>query len=188
MMRTRLRPMPTTDELARLYATPHDHRRWADHLFRVDVTSAMAALILTGPGGRVADLSCGNATIARRLEESCGAHLQLGDYAPGYEFTGPIEQTITEIAPVHLFILSETLEHLDDPDAVLRAIRPKAARLILSTPDGETDNSNPEHVWGWDAEAVAKMLRDAGFSPDIHTTVDTRPCGGVYSFQIWACS
>ena len=186
MMRTRLRPMPTADELAALYATPHDHTRWVDHLFRVDITSAMAALMLP-PNGRVADLSCGNATIARRLEESHNAHLQLGDYAPGYQFTGPIEETIKKIQPVDLFVLSETLEHLDDPDAVLKAIRPKTGRLLLSTPDGETNNENPEHTWGWDSEAVAGMLRAASFHPDIHTTVDTRPWGGVYSFQIWAC-
>jgi hypothetical protein len=186
MMRLRLRPMPTPAELAALYAVPHDHRQWYDHHFRVDVTSAMAALVVP-KGGRVADLSCGNATIARRLEESHGAQLQLGDFAPGYEFTGPIEQTIKKLAPVDLFILSETLEHVADPDAVLRAIRPKTGRLILSTPDGETNDQNPEHVWGWDAEAVQGMLRAAGFVPDIHTTVDTRPAGGVYSFQIWAC-
>jgi hypothetical protein len=30
------------------------------------------------------------------------------------------------------------------------------------------------------------MLLAAGFTPDIHTTVDTRAIGG-YSFQIWAC-
>lgn len=186
MMRKRLRPMPLTAELAQLYATPHDHTRWADHLFRVDITSAMAALILP-KGGRVADLSCGDATIAHRLERSHGAQLQLGDFAPGYALTGPIETTINRIDPVQLFILSETLEHLDDPDAVLRAIRPKTGQLLLSTPDGETDDSNPEHVWGWDAETVEKMLRDAGFMPDVHTTVDTRPAGGIYSYQIWAC-
>jgi hypothetical protein len=187
MMRRRLRDMPTADELAKLYAVPHNHHLWVDHLYRVDVTSAMAGLLLP-PGGRVADLSCGDAEIARRLEKSHGAHLQLGDFAPSYEHTGPIEKTIKKIYPVDLFILSETLEHLDDPDAVLRAIRPKTGRLILSTPDGEDNDQNPEHVWGWDAEAVEDMLRKAAFKPQIHTTVDTRPSGAIYSYQIWACS
>jgi hypothetical protein len=185
-MRKRLRPMPTPDELARLYATPHDHRRWTDHLYRVDVTLAMASIMLP-PFGMVADLSCGNAYIANRLRAKHDASVILGDFAPGYAHTGPIEQTIEKIPPVDLFICSETLEHLDDPDAVLARIREKTEQLILSTPDGETNTDNPEHVWGWDAEAVEKMLRDAGFTPNIHTTVDTRPSGAPYSFQIWAC-
>ena len=186
MMRTRLRPMPTEAELAHMYATPHDHIRWTDHLYRVDVTSAIAHL-MTNRRDRVADLSCGNALIALRLEAERAARLTLGDYAPGYAHTGPIEKTIEQITPVDVFICSETIEHLDDPDAVLARIRQKTDRLVLSTPDGEQDDQNPEHVWGWDAEAVEDMLRKAGFVPQIHTTVDTRPAGYVYAYQIWAC-
>lgn len=186
-MRKRLRPMPTADELAQLYARPHDHIRWLDHLYRVDVTSAIAHHQLK-PNARVADLSCGNAAIARRLQQSHGAELTLGDFAPGYEYTGPIEQTIEQIDPVDLFICSETIEHLDDPDAVLARIRPKTDRLILTTPDGETGDANPEHVWGWDSEAVGAMLVIAGFTPKIHTVLDLRPAGWMYAYQIWACS
>jgi 2-polyprenyl-3-methyl-5-hydroxy-6-metoxy-1,4-benzoquinol methylase len=178
--------MPTAAELARLYAQPHDHTRWTDHLYRVDVTLALAGVMLPR-GGRVADLSCGNGYIAFRLAQTHGASVILGDFAPRYELTGPIEQTIEQIDRVDLFVCSETIEHLDDPDMVLARIREKTDQLILSTPDGETDTGNPEHVWGWDAEAVEKMLRDAGFTPNIHTTVDTRPSGAPYSFQIWAC-
>lgn len=186
MMRVRLRPMPTTDELAEMYAVPHDHRRWDDHRIRVDVTSALAHH-MTRNGALVADLSCGDAAIAQRLAVSHNARLILGDFAPGYEYTGPIEQTIEQIPDVDVYICSETIEHLDDPDRVLAQIRRKTKNLLLSTPDGETDDRNPEHVWGWDAEAVEKMLRDAGFTPVVHTTVDLRPGGGEYAFQIWAC-
>jgi hypothetical protein len=186
MMRRRLRPMPTADELRQLYAVPHDHLGWEDHVFRVDVTSALAHHLLP-QGGRVADLSCGNALIARRLRDSHGATLVLGDFAPGYQHCGPIEETVELIDPVDLFVCSETVEHLDNPDAVLRQIRAKTDRLLLSTPDGEDDDANPEHIWGWDAEATEKMLRDAGFQPDVHTTVDVRPAGCVYAYQIWAC-
>lgn len=187
MMRTRLRSMPTADELARLYAVPHDHTRWPDHLYRVDVTTAMAGQLLP-LGGTLADLSCGNAAIAKRLASShVAGKVTLGDYAPGYSLTGAIEQTIDLIDPVDLFICSETIEHLDDPDAVLKKIRAKTDRLVLSTPDGETNNWNPEHVWGWDSEAVEAMLRAAGFAPVVHTTVDTSRMGG-YVYQIWGCA
>jgi 2-polyprenyl-3-methyl-5-hydroxy-6-metoxy-1,4-benzoquinol methylase len=186
MMRRRLRPTPTAEELRRLYPVPHDHLHWDDHVYRVDVTSAIAHHMLPD-GGTVADLSCGNAMIARRLQQSHRARLTLGDLAPGYEHHGPIEETIDRIEFVDLFICSETIEHLDDPDTVLAKIRRKTSRLLLSTPDGEVDDENPEHVWGWDAEAVEKMLHEAGFTSDVHTTLDIRPAGGVYAFQIWAC-
>lgn len=186
MMRVRLRPMPSVDELAAMYAEPHDHTRWDDHRFRVDVTSALAHHLLPR-GGTVADLSCGDAAIAVRLGASHDATLVLGDFAPGYAFHGPIEETIEQIPDVDLFVCSETIEHLDDPDMVLAAIRRKAKTLLLSTPEGETDDRNPQHVWGWDCEAVEKMLRDAGFAPAVYNLLDLRPAGGTYAFQIWAC-
>lgn len=184
-MRLRLREMPTPEELAKLYATPHDHMKWVDHRYRVDVTAAIAGQLMR-EGGTVADLSCGNAAIAERLLVRFGGRAILGDFAPGYDLTGPIEETIDQVRPVDLFILSETLEHLDDPDAVLRKIRAKTTHLVLSTPDGEDNNWNPEHVWGWDSEAVKDMLQQAGFTPIVHTIVDSSPLGG-YVYQIWAC-
>lgn len=188
-MRKRLRSTPTPGELAKLYAKPHSHKDFADHRIRVDVTSALAHNMLE-PGGTVADLSCGDATLAKRLEASHGARLILGDYAPGYEHAGPIEDTIERLGPreADLFICSETIEHLDDPDKVLAAIRDKTHRLLLSTPDSEMNDSNPEHIWGWDGPAVGAMLVDAGFHVEIFTLLDLRLAGFAYAYQIWACS
>lgn len=186
-MRRRLRDLPSPEALARLYARPHRHTEFPDHLIRVNVTSAIAHAMLT-KGGTVADLSCGDAVIARRLGASHGAKLTLGDYAPGYEHTGPIEETLDRIAPVDLFVCSETIEHLDDPDKVLAGIRDKAGRLVLSTPHDEADDSNPEHVWAWDSEAVGEMLAAAGFAVEVYSLLDLRPAGFTYAFQIWACS
>jgi hypothetical protein len=189
-VRVRLRPLPTQADLDRLYAAPHQHTDFADHRVRVDVTTAIAGHFLRA-GGTVADLSCGDAAIARRLEASHSARLILGDYAAGdgYDYHGPIEQTISKLRwkEADLFICSETLEHLDDPDAVLGQIRQKTDQLILTTPDGETDDANPEHVWGWDADGVRELLAAAQFTPLVHTTLDLRPAGFVYAFQIWAC-
>jgi hypothetical protein len=187
MMRRRLRPSPTVDELAGLYARPHQHQHFPDHRIRVDVTSALAHSMLR-PGGTVADLSCGDAAIARRLEASHRATLILGDYAAGYEHTGPIEETIQKLRwrEADLFVCCETIEHLDDPDGVLAAVREKTDQLLLSTPDGEEEDSNPEHVWGWDPEDVEEMLVTAGFVPTCYTSLDLRPSGFTYCFQIWA--
>ncbi len=180
--------MPDVDELAKFYGARYDHTRWVDHVFRVGVSAGLAEPVVP-VGGVVADLSCGDAAIANLLAKRRQARLILGDLSPGHGLTGPIEETVRTLAPdsVDLFIFSETIEHLDDPDAVLAAIRPVTKRLLLSTPDGECDTRNPEHVWGWDAQAMNGMLRTAGFTPEIQTTLDMRPSGGEYSFQIWLC-
>jgi hypothetical protein len=189
VMRVRLRDLPSPEQLAQLYATPHQHDRWVDHQIRVDVTVDLASYMLR-PGATIADLSCGDSSIARRLAACCAGSTILGDFAPGYEHTGPIEETVHRLRwkQADLFVLSETVEHLDDPNQVLRWIREKTDALVLSTPDGETDPTrNPEHVWGFDSEAVGQMLRDAGFTPWFYNLLDLRPAGYEYAFQIWAC-
>jgi hypothetical protein len=170
-VRRRLRPTPDKAALDQLYREPHQHKVWEDHRVRVDVTTHLATHMI-GTGALVADLSCGDATIARRLQMAKAAKLILGDYAPGYDLHGPIE---------------ETIEHLHDPDSVLAEIRRRADSLILSTPDGEVDDSNPEHLWGWDTDAVGDMLEKAGFTPAILNVLDLRPAGFAYSYQIWCC-
>ena len=180
-MRTRLRAAYSEAELHSIYPEPHDHSRFADHIGRVQTTIELARRFQDVKS--VADLSCGDATIARSLGVD---NLQLGDFASGYDICGPIEETIKKIEPVDLFIISETIEHLDDPDAVLSAIRPLTRYLVLSTPlteEGEVD-LNHEHYWQFDKQGVAEMLETAGFTPEHYDEFD----GGVYLWQIWGCS
>lgn len=188
-MRVRLRPKWSDDELARIYAVPHDSGHWRDHILRVD-TTIQTAKWLHG-GGPIADLSCGDAKIARAVRAAWGpgGMVYLGDYAPGYQFTGPIEKTIEEIPHVELFILSETIEHLDDPDLVLSMIREKSDRLVLSTPIGEgidhPDPGNEQHYWGWDVIGMEEMLTRTGWKPQ--SLQELKFYNYLYNFQIWGC-
>ena len=112
----------------------------------------------------------------------------LGDFARGYPFHGPIEETIEEFDDneLDLFVCSETIEHLDDPDAVLARIRAKAHRLMLSTPIGETDPAdNPEHVHGWTVDGVLDMLRATGWRPVVVN--ELRLSYFLYDFMIIGC-
>lgn len=193
MTRSRLRGPYGPEKLAEIYAQPHDHTKWADHEIRVAVTVQMAHA-LVGDAESAADLSCGDAAILRHLEHWAKVSLtapqlqmHLGDFAPGYEYHGPIEQTIDEIPRVDLFVCSETLEHVDDPDLVLAAIRPKTSALILSTPVGCWHDHNPEHYWAWSREDVEEMLAKAGFRVALYAGLDLRPGGGEYEFGIWGC-
>lgn len=88
-MRTRLRPKYSEKELKEIYKTPHRHKFWIDHIQRVESTIALSAWF--HPILKVADLSCGDGYIA----DSINAETRYkGDFASGYDFTGPIEETL----------------------------------------------------------------------------------------------
>lgn len=191
MYRKRLRPKYTDEQLKHLYQMPHDANRWPDHKVRVRQTIALGMEAgMPRFGARIADLSCGNAAIATALAEHFHAEPWLGDYAPsaGYTYTGPIEKTIHQLGPnVNLFVCSETIEHLDDPDEVLAMIRNRSDQLLLSTPIGESDDYNPEHYWGWDEEAVDLMLGRVGWRPRLRTALTFVNPAYQYRYQIWLC-
>lgn len=187
MTRQRLRSAYSPKQLAKIYAEPHSSYRWRDHIVRTDVTCALTDGLLEDTTiSSVADLSCGDAKVAQSL------HLPrtvLGDYAPGYKLIGSIEQTIDEIEPVDIFICCETIEHLDDPDAVLAKIRAKTRFLVLSTPIEAWHETNPEHYWAWDRAEVEIMLHKAGFdTPRPYVELDMRDSWSPYCFGIWVAS
>ena len=156
----RLREKYTDEELKKIYDAPHVSSKWEDHNIRVDRTIEFAKKNFPN-ASTAADLSAGDARIinALALKET-----YIGDYAPGYQFTGPIENSISEIPVVDLFIISETIEHLDDPGHVLSLIRGKTKGLVLSTPVNKFDDNNPEHYWAWDYEGIESLLVEAGFT------------------------
>jgi hypothetical protein len=186
-VRVRLRPAWTPAELAAIYAEPHDHCAWGyGHDIRVTQTIALAAWLadMDPAADRIADLSTGNAAIPLALTRA-GRLIVLGDYAPRWPLQGPIEDTLPRLEPVDLYICSETLEHLDNPDHVLALIAEKAHRLILSTPLGETSDGNPEHYWGWDHDGIGSMLTAAGWRTVAQVDV---AIPDSYTYQLWACT
>lgn len=202
MMRTRLRERHP-DEAAfyrERYPTGYHHTEWPDHVERVAETVRFATETLAGSGIRsVADLSCGDGDLASRLTDTLDAQtLVLGDLQPPpfrvIDVIGRLPDTLIALppvcddpVPVDLYVCSETLEHLDDPDAFLSDLRPLAKRLLLTTPVGESTDGNPEHYWGWDTDAVGAMLEAAGFtrvlSHQVFTPIYRTP--DVIPTQMW---
>lgn len=180
--RVRLRPVHTPARLGQLYAEPHDHTLWPDHVLRVDATIAFAREH-AGPVDVAADLSCGSGAVLNALDAKWRL---FGDYAPGYEYEGPIETTIGLIPHVDLFVCTETLEHVDDPDALLRLIRGKTDQLILSTPVDAWRDPNEEHYWAWSVRDIETMLRQAGFTVAASTVLDFTDQGcDYYRYGLW---
>ena len=181
-MRTRLRPAYSEQELSRVYETPHQHSQWKDHQLRVQMTIAFASWFKDIQS--IADLSAGDAVIINSIPATTR---YIGDFAPAYEFTGAIDDTIDLIPKVDLFICSETIEHLDDPEKTLAKIRAKTKALIVTTPDSETNDQNPQHYWGWDADGVRELLEGAGFKPVIFNALRFEEPNMIYDYQFWGC-
>jgi hypothetical protein len=181
-MRQRLRPAYTPEQLAEIYSTPHQHAGWEDHRLRVQMTIAFASWFKDV--NSIADLSAGDAVIINAIPATTR---YIGDFAPGYEFTGAIDETIDLIPKVDLFICSETIEHLDDPEKTLAKIRAKTKALIVTTPDSEANDGNPQHYWGWDSLGVRGLLEGAGFKPVIFNTLQFENPNLIYDYQFWGC-
>jgi hypothetical protein len=188
-----LRPKYSDEELSEIYRGGYaEQARVAelgetpearDHDLRIVATLRMAEQ-LAEDCLSAADLSAGHGDVLRSL----GLPVAIfGDaFYDGYDHLGPIEETIDQIPPVDLFILTETLEHLDNPVEVLGKIRNKSRKLLLSTPltpAGWVDE-NPEHYWSWDHEDLDGLFALTGWEP-IHFERTSPPYG--YIFQIWGC-
>jgi hypothetical protein len=180
-MRIRLRPAYTNVEMENIYPKPHNHAQFKDHIIRVK--KSIDLLKAYSSYKSIADLSAGDATIINSLEAQ---KKYIGDYALGYELRGHIDDTIKKIPIVDLFICSETLEHLDDPDSTLKAIRAKTKYLFISTPKGEDNSNNDQHYWGWDDEDVKEMLINAGFDPVVYFLLELKK-DYYYDYQMWIC-
>lgn len=190
----RLRPKHSAEKLAEIYSTPHDYEEFWDHRIRADITVGVGVALLErriqNSSIDIVDLSCGNGRIARYIGDTrrLGDKVILGDFAPGYEFTGPIESTIHFLNDYSdsMLILSETLEHLDKPERILEVARRKCDYLLLSTPIDEPHNSkNEQHYWSWSVDDIKGMLRNAGWEPQI---VNELYLPTYYDFMIMGCS
>ena len=113
-----------------------------------------------GEVNAAADLSAGDATIINSI---AAKNRYIGDFAPGYQFQGSIDETIDLIPLVDLYICSETIEHLDDPESTLRKIRAKTKAIIVTTPDDENNSSNPPPYRDWETLDLQSILYAARF-------------------------
>lgn len=186
-MRRRLRPDPTPEEYAAIYDHPYDHTQWESHLVRVQETIHKLRLSIGPRESRevtsAADLSCGDGVILDGIADMVRTRT-YGDFVarPGLNIVGPIEETIEKLEPVDLFVCTETIEHIIDPDALLAKIREKTTYLFLTTPLGEVPGwDNPEHLWEWDHIGVDELLVAAGFKYTTFGNIVT----DHYTYQVW---
>lgn len=209
MTRFRLRDARTAEAeqayYARTYPDGYKHTVWPDHVERV----AASVALLNRWSSRfttAADLSCGDGAILRGL--SGLNRVYVGDLngvdmeQPGWsgsttEVTqlppGALPESLwalpEDALPVDLYVLSETLEHMDDPDRLLQSLTMFSRYLFVSTPvDERHDSGNLEHYWSWSCPDVHNMLMDNGWLPlerELLVPQSTVHMDDAYHYQLW---
>lgn len=78
-----------------------------------------------------------------------------------------------------LCVITECLEHLQDPHALVRRIGRHCKYIVASSPAWETPESHDAcHAWAWDLEGYEDLLRQGGFRVTYHIVTDG------YGFQV----
>jgi 2-polyprenyl-3-methyl-5-hydroxy-6-metoxy-1,4-benzoquinol methylase len=208
----RLRANYSDEELQRLYSPLYEPEKFQDHRLRLPTTSTLLSWAIDRHGlSTIADLACGNGAVVITALKNCAhkpqtVHLgdlskenidhvttlkKYGQYGMGTKVIikqGKVENTIDSIEKVDIFVMSEILEHVDQPSELLKKVREKTRYLLLSTPSTEDNGSrdfNIEHLWSWNRTDILEMLLGAGFEPQIEEKLSFKEEGFPYDFQIW---
>lgn len=185
------------------YQVPRDNRQWPDHVLRMTMTASLLSWLRPAT---VIDPACGDASIvitAHALNPMQKALLndisKPNFYRIGTELRPilpeelqvscvPIEDALMAApATFDTVVLTEILEHVENPVDILKMARVRASTLIASSPvflDDSILDDNPEHLWQFDAAGYQEMLTEAGWTTfafvPIHLTEFP------YDFQLWA--
>jgi len=180
------------------YQVLRDNNVWPDHQLRTLVT---AGLIAWKKPERIIDPACGDGSIVmastelHRPTKAVLSDISTKSIAAISKNKPPkyIQVKVQDIFDAlkgpedyDLIVLSETLEHLSDPDTILSLARDRGKMLVASSPQMRKTqvDSNKEHLWMFDAEGYRGMLMKAGWDPINKTTLEFT---SEYDFQIWVC-
>ena len=180
------------------YNIGRSNNDWPDHQLRALVTGAAIAWIKPKS---VIDPACGDGTVVLAadllsgiervwLSDISGPNIldlvkRLDGRHPSWSISKtPLEQAMEIAGQFDVIVLTEILEHLEDPDGLLRQAAKMARFLVASSPqmrDQQVDD-NPEHLWMFDADGYRGLLGANRWQAIQHTELNFPY---QYDFQIW---
>jgi hypothetical protein len=197
-VRLRLPPRPPVD-----YQVRRDNYTWGDHVLRIQMTGALISWFTPDT---IMDPAAGDATIvaaAHRFRPISAAYLSDISRPNFYHFGTtmrpwlpeqvdarclPIEEALAEDRYFDVVVLTEILEHVEDPVNILRLARERAKHLVASSPlfaDEKILDRNAEHLWQFDAVGYEEMLKEGGWDPVVFTPISFTNPAYEYTFQLW---
>jgi 2-polyprenyl-3-methyl-5-hydroxy-6-metoxy-1,4-benzoquinol methylase len=81
-----------------------------------------------------------------------------------------------DIEWAELAVMTEVLEHLDDPHGAVKWVGEHVKFIVASSPNDEAplprEKDHDCHIWGFDLDGYAKLFTDAGFVIVEHVVID----------------
>lgn len=99
-------------------------------------------------------------------------------------------KTLDELDWVDCIVLTEILEHIDNPDDLLMLAHNKARWLVASSPivpEGVEDHTT-QHIWSFDMDGYREMIEGAGWKPKVWMTANCEDHPYASGFQVWGAS
>lgn len=163
----------------------HEHRQRAPHLEQDEHRDRIirASELVSRSGSRsVSDLGCGDGGLLSLLK-GFGIDAWGYDFCPANSHGWSERQVQAEFLDVfgsdkdrvrfgELTVVTEVLEHLDDPHGSLHWISENSEYVVASSPHDEHpgNTAHDHHIWGWDHEGYRALL-EADFEILAHETV-----------------
>jgi 2-polyprenyl-3-methyl-5-hydroxy-6-metoxy-1,4-benzoquinol methylase len=159
-----------------LYGSSELMREYLDPT-RLQFYEDVAAVCVEERFASVVDAGCGSGELLAAIARRCGGDVELAGFdhaangiARARALVPDARLAVAAIdeppfaARFDLVVCTEVLEHLQDPDAALRALdtlRAGGGRLVVTVPDGEQDDF-AGHVHFWSQHDLRRLLERHG--------------------------
>ena len=163
-------PVSTREFHADRPAAPHLEQRY--HQGRM----YLAAEFVRQTGAQPAvDLGCGDGGLLSLLKAAeieswgydfCPANITHANKVRGVDVRDlDVAEQPAEIQWAPVVVMTEVLEHMDDPHGFLKLVAENAEYLVASSPYTEHQgNVDACHAWAWDVQGYKEMIEGAGFN------------------------